>query len=414
MKGLKDFFGNRRRRRSASSNCHESMSNDLPHIPATLWVVFVAPYLDRVSQNRLFATCTEIRETFQQVGIENEAWPEGRFKFKRPVIAVAFAPDSYSLAIVPANSTTFQIWNRRRGYNQTLKGHGGIVSDVSFCTVNGLLASCSRTDGTVRIWTNQPEDDTEVENNRRDNYRCLRQLILRVFAMRYVRFSPCGQMIATWGQDPSIRLHHIDKPPEYSNLGNTPWKSRLRITCWDCVAFPKRAKQKTILAHAFNNEHVRLWNWGTQTIMQLQDTERTVAVGDYESYISCLRMLELPSGEEYLVVGCRVATVKMWALNDYSCVRAFRLGGGWSAVTHITFSSDGSKMACSSEGSQIRVFDFNAAECVATIKRHKERVEALSFVSNGQTLASGACDRTVRLTTIPVLQKIQERPLTIV
>ena len=145
----------------------------------------------------------------------------------------------------------------------------------------------------------------------------------------------------------------------------------------------------------------------------MQDTERTVAVGDYESYISSMVMVDLPSGEEYLVVGCRVATVKIWDLTDYSCLRSFRLGGGWSAVTHLAFSGDGSKMACSSEGSQIRIFEFKTGECVATIKRHRERVESLSFSHDGRTLASGACDRTVRLTTIPELRNILVKPLEI-
>jgi WD40 repeat protein len=370
-------------------------SSKTPGVPGAIWVHHVLPFLDRVSQNRLCATCRDIYDTSKQFGYEAD-WPQGKFRFKRPINTVAFSPDSSSLAILPANSKMILLWNRRHGLDQTLKGHGGIVSDVSF-SPEGILGSCSRTDGTIRLWRKEDTNSTGTEGV--PQYRCMRQLVLRVFAMRYLRFSPCGEMIAVWGNDRMIRLERINSGPP-SNVGTVPWRTRLGTKCCESVVFPKRSN-RNVLAYTFNNEQVRLWNWETQRTVELRDLERTVREGDYDAYLTAMVSVDVktPDGgiREYLVVGCRVATLKLWDLTDYSCVRSFHLGKGWSAVTNIVFTREGTKMACTGEGSQIRIFDVDTAECVAILKDHRDRVESLSFSSDGQTLASGACDRTVHL-----------------
>lgn len=412
MKRIQRFYQRHSRRATTTARSHDSLSPDevpsaddtsssekTPRVPGAIWVAHVLPFLDRVSQNRLCATCRDIYDTSKQFGYEG-AWPQGKFRFKRPIITVAFSPDSSSLAIVPANSKTIVLWNRRHGMDQALKGHGGIVSDVSF-SPEGILASCSRTDGTIRLWSNEEDADYDSATGSKGvpQYRCTRQLVLRVFAMRYVRFSPCGEMVAVWGNDRMIRLEKIHSGPP-SNLGSIPWRTRLGIKCCESVVFPQRSG-RNVMAYTFNNEQVRLWNWETQSTMELRDLERTIQVGDYDAYLTAMALVDVktPDGgiREFLVVGCRVAMVKLWDLTDYSCVRSFNLGNGWSAVTNFVFTREGTKMACTGEGSQIRIFDLDTAECVAVLKDHKDRVESMSFSSDGQTLASGACDRTVRL-----------------
>lgn len=360
----------------------------------------VLPYLDRISQNRLCATCKDIYETSQQFGYE-AGWPQGKYRFPKPILRVAFSPDSLCLAIVPTNSKTILLWHRRHGLDQSLRGHGGIVSDVAFSSSNGVLASCSRTDGTIRLWSNKEVVST-VSNctTTHCHYHCTRQLILRVFGMRYLRFSPCGEMIAVWGMDRMIRLESIHGGSR-SNVGTVLMRSRLGIRCCESVVFPKYSNPK-VLAYTFNNEQVRLWNWESQTTTELRDLERTVRVGDYDAYVTAMTLVHAGMTDdnhtrEYLVVGCRVATLKLWDLTNYSCVRSFHLGSGWSAVTNIVFTNDGTKMACTSDGAKIRVFNLQSGECVAHLNDHKGRVESLSFSPDGDTLASGACDRTMRL-----------------
>jgi WD40 repeat protein len=370
----------------------------IPSLPGAIWVTQVMPYLDRISQNRLCMTCRDIHLTSKQFHMK-VSWPEGKFRFKRPILAFAFSPDSQVLAIVPSNSKVIILWNRTTGMDQTLEGHAGIVSDVKFDSSRGLLASCSRTDGTIMLWNRTRATDEET----RTPYVCVNKLNLRVFAMRYIRFSPCGEMIAVWGNDRVIRLEKIDRSAAQGpfNVGSVPWRSRLGIKCCDSVVFMKR-HEENLLVYTFNNEQVRIWNYEMQTVVELRDQERTVPVGDYDAYITAMSTVDIQSPDgggtrQYLVVGCRVSMLKLWDLEDYSCVRSFSTGIGWSAVTNITFTQDGRTMACTSDGSRIRVFDVESSECIAALSDHRDRVECLLFCPDGQCLVSGSCDRTLRM-----------------
>jgi WD40 repeat protein len=385
MRGVLTRF--RKTKTAQQEKCQEEENGEheqlLPRIPSSVWVTHVLPYLDRISQNQLCATCKEIHQTYKQTGVEPQ-WPNGKFRIRRPVRTVAFSPSGRTLAIA-LNSKTISLWNRRTGLDQTLVGHYGIVSDVTFAA-NHALASCSRTDGTIRIWTTDDKEDKE-------QYRLARVLVIRVFSLRYVRFSPDNDMVASWGNDGAIRLNSVHDAHFY---GQTQWSSKLNMACYECVSFPKRHRH--ILAHSFNNETVRLWNWTTRSSTELRDTE---PMFDYGDFVTSIAVLDDPSEQkEYLVVGCRVATVKFWDLNNFTCIRTIHLGSGWSSVTHLVFSQDASFMACTSQGSQIRIFRVSDGHCIETLKGHKDRVESLSFSPDGLTLASGGCDRTMRLWSI--------------
>ena len=129
-----------------------------------------------------------------------------------------------------------------------------------------------------------------------------------------------------------------------------------------------------------------------------------------------------PDGK-LLVVGCHVALLKVWALvpsheeresssidesenaedtqqepqgMDYIYEKEIHVGRGWSAVTLLTFEPKGRYLACTNNGSQIRIVDTVTSRVITTLKGHTGRIESLCFTSDGRTLASGACDRTVR------------------
>jgi hypothetical protein len=99
--------------------------------------------------------------------------------------------------------------------------------------------------------------------------------VIRVFALQYIRFSPCGEMIASWGHDGMIRLNRAQ---DAIFLGSTQWRSRLGLVCLESIAFPTRRRQ--VLARTFNNQTVHFCHWSTQKRMELRDSDPTIHIGE--------------------------------------------------------------------------------------------------------------------------------------
>lgn len=89
--------------------------------------------------------------------------------------------------------------------------------------------------------------------------------------------------------------------------------------------------------------------------------------------------------------------VKIWDLDDYSCICAIHLGSGWFAVNELVSNEDATRMACTGGGSRIRIFSFPEGKCLGRHLEHKQKIQTLSFAPDVETLASGASDRMLRL-----------------
>ena len=140
--------------------------------------------------------------------------------------------------------------------------------------------------------------------------------------------------------------------------------------CHETIAF---SMDGTTLAYGLDQQLVRLWNLESNTNVMLPRSHDARS-GDYAAFITAVAYS--PDGI-HLVVGCHVATIKFWNVADYSYTRKIHLGSGWSSVTLITFSPDSKQMACSSHGSQIRMFQVENGALVGLLVGHTARVEAL-------------------------------------
>jgi WD40 repeat protein len=370
----------------------------LPEIPSSVWSVHVFPYLDRKSQSRLAAASKDVYQATIELTL---SWPLGRYKTKAPVISLALSPDSTTLVVVYCRST-IHLWNSRRGHYRTLLGHAGGVIGVQYSPDGKLLASASRKDGTVRLWSVT------------ENYRCIRILKVHQHHLRHLKFSPRGDKLVTWGYDGIVRVSNILSSTTGGSV-STLWKTLMELKgCHETVAF---SMDGTTLAYGFNHRLVRLWDLESNINVMLPHSH-DVRSGDYAAFITAVAYS--PDGI-HLVVGCHVATIKFWNVSDYSYTRKIHLGSGWSSVTLITFSPDSKQMACSSHGSQIRMFNVANGTLVCLLVGHTARVEALDFdfvralqqPSSNQTgnenpypngrmmLVSGGCDRTIRFWNFP-------------
>jgi WD40 repeat protein len=362
-------------------------------LPSSVWMI-VFGYLDRHSQNKLCAASTEVFRA-KILLKPKQQWPKGIVRIKKIVLSCAFSPDGQELAVVTSNTKRIRIYNCSRGIDQRLMGHQGQCSDVSYAPSNEFLVSCSRVDGSVRLWRKPPQGYDFSDSHEKRIYVNFRTLQVKIFGTLYVCVSPDNKEIASYGDDGNIYISNVE---DGTLLARASWRSRLFIDCYNSVVFS--SQRLGTIAHTFNNQTVRIWNYRTQRTTGLEDNDSTRMV-DYAAYVTSLQFVKSnvtgSGAKEYLAVGCRVALVKIWDLDDFTCLTEIHLGSGWSSVNELVFSRDGTQMACTGGGSKIRCFTFPEGRCIRRSDDHKQKIQTLSLSPDGSTLASGSSDRTLRL-----------------
>lgn len=73
------------------------------------------------------------------------------------------------------------------------------------------------------------------------------------------------------------------------------------------------------------------------------------------------------------------------------------LKGHNDLVISVVFLPDGQRLALGLYDNTVRMWDINSGGCVYTLKGHNKEVTSVVFSPNGQRLASGSGDHTVRI-----------------
>ncbi len=88
-------------------------------------------------------------------------------------------------------------------------------------------------------------------------------------------------------------------------------------------------------------------------------------------------------------------TVKLW--NVKTGQKVFTLKGHDSDVESVAFSPDGKTIASGSDHNTVKLWDIKTGQLVCTLSGHVDNVRSLAFSLDGDILASGSNDSTVRL-----------------
>ncbi|KAL2884564.1 Vegetative incompatibility protein HET-E-1 [Ceratocystis lukuohia] len=73
------------------------------------------------------------------------------------------------------------------------------------------------------------------------------------------------------------------------------------------------------------------------------------------------------------------------------------LEGHHRKVTSVVFSNDGQRLASGSADNTVKIWDATSGACVQTLEGHDHQVVSVVFSNDGQRLASGSADNTVKI-----------------
>jgi WD40 repeat protein/tRNA A-37 threonylcarbamoyl transferase component Bud32 len=300
--------------------------------------------------------------------------------------ALAFSPDSRILAF--ANTNEIRLWDMS---NQDVRKiptpHLGPITSLAFSPDQKSLAS-GGDDGMVRVWDPQTARAVQAPvqpRGERSIVEPARPELLRFDGSSELPYciaiSPDGSSIAAGGSDGSAGVWDTTTGTVRRRLPKrgTPYR--------DLLYFSDGHK----LAAAITSRSVPLYDIARGT--------RPLILSDPGQAERPVWSLALSPDERFMVAAIGVqgdeGTAAIWDLSTGELRTVLR--GHSDYVRAVAFAHDGQILATGSGDETIKLWDFARARELATLAGHRGQVFCLAFQPGGGLLASGSEDHTIRL-----------------
>ncbi|BAZ37670.1 WD-40 repeat-containing protein [Calothrix sp. NIES-4101] len=337
----------------------------------------------------------ELRQIIYSVGELNRL--EGH---KHWLWCVNFSPNGKYLATACADGT-LKLWSCEGKELLDINAHEGEVIYVCFSPDSQIIATAGY-DGTVKFWDIKGEE-LEPKTIRHNE------------AVWCVSFSPDGERIVTASDDTNIKL--------WDRKG----KEDKQFRCDNKDKHQREVKGVTfspdgqLIATASFDKTVKIWNLQGKVIRAFKDDKNGFNNVSFS-----------PDGQ-FIVAACDDRTVRLWSLEDNLLIfwckwyywlqntqateaekfdlwfisLAYYLTYGRAKVNKIlrghtdwvkcvSFSPNGQLIASGSSDNTIKLWNREGEE-LKTLKGHQNEIWSVNFSPDGQTLASASWDKTVKI-----------------
>jgi len=279
------------------------------------------------------------------------------------------------------NSSLIRVYSREDLDARLLEGHTDIVLCLDKDSDGRLLASGSK-DRSARIWApTNPDKETSDWG-----YHCIGVCEGHAESVGAVAMSRKGnlegsnehspQFMFTGSQDRTIKMWDLSNIRPFENKLADP------IRCKSLMTMKAHDKDINALDVAPND---RLMVSGSQ--------DRTAKIYEIEFHNSgkvvsgSLKLLGTCKGhkrgvwsvrfgrdERVLATGSGDKTVKLWNLDDFTCVKTFE--GHTNSILRVDFLNLGMQLVTSASDGLVKLWNVREEECMTTLDNHEDKVGA--------------------------------------
>jgi len=267
----------------------------------------------------------------------------------------------------------------------TLTGHSGTLSSVNALAISPDSNTLA-----------SASDDKIVKLWDLKTQKVLANLSGHSQAVKSVTFSPDGQILATASDDKTIKLWQVETLEEICTLLGHSHAVK-------SVAFSPDGQ---ILASGSWDKTIKLWD--------VNSGREICSITGHQLQVNAVAFS--PQGQ-LLASASYDRTIRLWqisALEDFqrelqnrACYSLLGTlsGHAWAVLT-VAFSPDGQILATGSDDNTIKLWEVNTGQLICTLVGHSWSVVAVAFSADGETLLSASCDKTVKLWRVSTAEEI--------
>ncbi|KAH8099818.1 WD40 repeat-like protein [Cristinia sonorae] len=358
-------------------------------------------------QNILFHSLTTRSLTRQLIGYNDEIVDS---TFLSPYLFDSKHRDTH--VALATNSSLIRVYSTSSLDARLLSGHSEIVLCLDRSAQGRILASGSK-DKSARIWSPvQQQGDADLVTGVPE-WRCVAVCEGHAESVGAIAMSrKAGDLsgadveeegglrfMFTGSQDRTIKMWDLSSIPLTSPSGLDKPQP---IKCKSLATHKAHEKDINSLDVAPND---RLLVSGSQDrtakvweIDYVYSANKVVRgeirlVGTCKGHKRGVWAVKFGRAEKVLATGSADKTVKLWNLDDFTCVKTFE--GHTNSVLRVDFLNAGMQIVSSAGDGLVKLWNVREEVCVATMDNHEDKVWALAVSSDERMIVSGAADSVI-------------------
>ena len=354
------------------------------YLPSTSTLVSI-----HADQNLLFHSLSTRSLSRQLIGYNDEVVDATFLSPKFPTLHQKPSTGDSHLALA-TNSSLIRLYDTHSFDARLLEGHTDIVLTLDHGVGGRLLASGSK-DRSARIWAPLSQNPDYPDEW---GYGCVGICEGHAESVGAIAFSRkagtegetgCPQFMFTGSQDRTIKMWDLSSVPlTWKDVGDGQ-----PLLCKSLTTHKAHEKDINALDVAPNDKLVVSGSQDrTAKIFAIEYTPsigghpprgEIKLVGTCKGHKRGVWSVRFGRTERVLATGSGDKTVKLWSLDDFSCLKTFE--GHTNSVLRVDFINMGLQLVSAASDGLVKLWNIKEEECVGTMDNHEDKARAIPSFS---------------------------------